>query len=153
MLLKECNVFFEAFALANDGTNHGSSYTIESLPAAASLEKSLAIHFSSLSTSASPSLPAENWQIVVQSLQGSCDQVLTSYFRRWFFNQEFSPKLDDWVQDNIIKAIMCRMELLVGIGHTSKITLCPPMWYECVWEDVAIENGANRWLLQFGFSD
>ena len=153
MLLEECNAFLEGLALLNDGVNHSSSYVIESLPSAASLAESLGLHFSSISTSNSPPQPAESWQIRIAQLPGNWDDSIAGLVRRWLFQQDFSPQIEDWKQQNVVQTLLSRMKALFGCASAFKIEVSPPLWYECVWEDVAIETGNNRWLVHFGFSD
>ena len=70
MNLDVCNGLLEAIALFNDGSNHAATYTMQTLPAATSLDASLAAYFSAMSTSRVPAQPAEEWHIRTRELDG-----------------------------------------------------------------------------------
>lgn len=155
MSLDLCCGFLEALALLNDGVNHGSSYTIERLPAAATLDASLALYFAAIHTSIAAPQPAEHWGIRAADIADDWAQVLQKSFRRWFFEQEYSPTIDPHIADNVVSQFLQYLRSTVGDAKAFRVTVEPPLWYECVWEDFAFgsRSGAERWLLHFGFSD
>jgi hypothetical protein len=153
MSLDVCSGFLEALAILNDGVNHVSSYTVERLPGAVSLDSSLASYFASMETSNDPPQPADRWQIRTASIEGDWAAVLRHASHRWFFEQEFSPKTDPDVAEGVVREFLQHLHSVVGDARTFKVQVAPPMWYECAWEDFAFESQGGRWLLHFGFSD
>ncbi len=153
MSLDSCNAFLKAVALYNDGINHGSSYLIEPLPDAGSLDVALAQYFSAMSLYDVPPQPAEEWHIRYEELSGNWTRAIAPVVRRWFFEQDCSPKFDRLIMDNSVNQFMEYLRGVVGDARAFEVDVTPPMWYELVWEDVAIESPTGRWLLHFGFSD
>ena len=148
-----CNGFLEALALLNDGTNHGSEYTLEQLPEAASLAESLAAHFASLSADATPPQPASAWNIQVEAMQSDWPLELAPVLREWFFAQEFSPSVDPDVASGLVAQFMEHLRASVVDATAHRVRVSPPVWYECWWQDTAFESQGARWLLHLGFSD
>jgi hypothetical protein len=153
MSLDSCNAFLEAFALLNSGVNHGTSYSLCPLPEAVSLDAALAQYFSLMCTSRMPPHPAESWNIRKTELAGNFSQILTAIAQRWFFSQQYSPKVDKDVGSDIVERFNSYLGAVVGKPHVFKIEISPPMWYECFWEDIAFDSQGRRWLLHFGWSD
>lgn len=148
-----CNGFLDAIALLNDGCNHGSEYTLEVLPTAASLDESLASYFSSMSTSRVSPQPAAAWKIQTESLEGDWKAELEVVLRRWFFAQEFSPKVDPELTSGVVMRFLDHLRETIGDARVYRVRVSPPMWYECMWEDYAFDARSGRWLLHLGFSD
>ncbi len=148
-----CNSFLDALALLNGGADHGCSYVIERLPDAVSLDASLALYFESMSTSNTPPQQAERWGIRRVTLPADWTELLARAGRRWFFEQDFSPKTDSVVVEEIVRRFLWHLQSVVGDASACSVEVEPPMWYECVWEDFAFESRGGRWLLHFGFSD
>jgi hypothetical protein len=148
-----CNGFLEAIALLNNGCNHGSEYTLEALPHAATLDDSLAAHFSSMNTSLVWQQPAAAWNIQTEALQGVWTAELKIVLRRWFFEQEFSPTVDPDGASGIVAHFLGLLCEAIGDARAYRVQVSPPMWYECVWEDYAFDAPDGRWLLHLGFSD
>ena len=151
MNLDVCNGLLEAIALFNDGSNHAATYTMQTLPAATSLDASLAAYFSAMSTSHVPAQPAEEWHIRTRELDGG--EAFRQIAHHWFFRQEFSPKVDNWMAENVVATFVAHIQSTVGNAKLFRVRVSPPMWYECVWEDVAFDAQGGRWLLHLGFSD
>jgi hypothetical protein len=151
MNLDVCNGLLEAIALFNDGSNHAATYTMQTLPAATSLDASLAAYFSAMSTSRVPAQPAEEWHIRTRELDGG--EAFRQIAHHWFFRQEFSPKVDNWMAENVVATFVAHIQSTVGNAKLFRVRVSPPMWYECVWEDVAFDAQGGRWLLHLGFSD
>jgi hypothetical protein len=148
-----CSGFLEALARLNDGCNHGTEYTFEALPEATSLDDSLESYFSSMSTSRVPPQSAAAWNIQTESLHGAWTAELEVALRRWFFAQEFSPMVDPDVASGVVACFLSHLRETVGDAKAYRVRVSPPMWYECVWEDYALDARGGRWLLHFGFSD
>jgi hypothetical protein len=148
-----CNGFLNALALVNDGPNHATTYTLEPLPPARSLESSLEAHFSAMSTSLVPRQPAETWQIRATAFDDDWIQALREILHRWFFEQEFSPKVHPTIAENVVEEFLAQLRTTVGDARPFQVEVSPPMWYECLWRDVAFESQNGRWLLHLGFSD
>lgn len=153
MSLDLCNGFLDAIALLNDGANHGTTYTIEPLPPAASLDSSLATYFSAMSTSRVPPQPAEKWQIRMTGFDDDWAQALRQILHRWFFNEEFSPQVDPQIAENVVERFLAHLRATIGSAKVFQVDVTPPMWYECLWQDVAFDSRDGRWLLHLGFSD
>jgi len=153
MHFDSCNGFLNAIALFNDGANHASTYTMELLPAASSLDSSLATYFSAMSTSHVPPQPAEKWQIQTTELDDDWAQALRQVAHHWFFEQAFSPKVDQTIAENVVETFLAHVRAIVGDAKAFQVDVSPPMWYEGVWQDLAFDSQQGRWLLHFGVSD
>ena len=156
MYLDACNSYLQAFAGLNDGANHGSTYCIEQLPSADSLDVALGLYFSAMYTSRTPPQPAASWNIRTTRLADDWESHLTEVAIHWFFRQEFSPRIEDYNDYKVqgaAKRFLERLTAIVGASRAFQVETTPPMWYECVWADYAFERGNSRWLLHFGFSD
>lgn len=148
-----CNGFLDAMALLNNGCNHGSEYTLDALPEAASLESSLASYFSSMSTSLVPRQRAAAWNIRTELLPDAWAAEVEEVLRRWFFAQEFSPPVDPAGASGIAARFLGHLRATVGEAKAYRVLVSPPMWYECAWEDYAFDAPGGRWLLHLGWSD
>lgn len=137
---------------ANDGINHGSDYAMYELPGADALLDALNRYFSRLSTSNSPAQPAEEWCIRITPVHDS-REALRLVARNWFYQQEYSPKVDQAQADITISEFVSLLHSVVGDASVFEVQVTPPIWYECVWQDFAFDRGSRRWLLHLGFSD
>lgn len=153
MHLDVCNGFLQAIGLLNDGVNHGTTYAMEALPPAASLDSSLAAYFSAMSTSHVPPQPPEQWQIRIREFDDNWEQAFRLIVDRWFFRQKFSPKVPRWVADNVVEQFIAHVQTVVGGAKAFLVQVSPPMWYEGAWEDVAFDAREGRWILHLGVSD
>lgn len=151
-MFTELNLLLEKMGRENDGTNHGSEYTLVRLPPADSLAQALDLYFSAMSTSNSPAVPAENWKIKTNQLNNA-DQRLRSSAEYWFFQLEFSPEVDPATSTEVLDRFMELLQATVGDADVYEVTVEPPMWYECSWQVFAFDAGSKRWLLHLGFSD
>jgi hypothetical protein len=150
--LESLNSLLKKIAEANDGANHGSEYGLDFLPPADSMTLALDAYFSAISTSNSPPQPPEQWNIHVTELTESNPHLLTAA-KRWFYELQFSPKVDDATAEITIKEFMKHLSSVVGSAKVFEVKIDPPMWYECAWQDFAFDGESCRWLLHFGFSD
>ena len=150
--LEAVNSLLAEIAEANDGVNHGSEYSLNTLPSADSMELALDAYFSAMSTSNSAPQPAERWNIRTTEVKDAKTHLLAAT-RRWFYGLEFSPKVDGVTAERTINEFMDRLVSIVGTSKVFEVKVHPPMWYECVWQDFAFDGGNCRWFLHFGFSD
>lgn len=147
------NAFLAPLALLNDGTNHGSSYELVRLPLSDSLIASTSLYFESLTTSIVQQKPAEHWNIRTGPINCDWKSHVQKVAKRWFFAQEYSPKVESWVADNVVEYFTSILQPVIGHARLYDLQITPPMWYECVWEDILIDSRNGRWLMHFGFSD
>ena len=150
--LESVNSMLAEIAKANDGVSHGSDYSINVLPAAESMKLALDAYFSGMSTSNCASQSAESWNIRTTEIEGA-KAYLIAAARRWFYDLEFSPKVDGVTAERTINEFTDRLLSIVGTSRVFEVKVHPPMWYECVWQDIAFDGGDRRWFLHFGFSD
>ena len=150
--LASVNSLLAEIAEANDGVNHSSDYSLNMLPPAESMQLALEAYFSAMSTSNSDPQPPERWNIRTREVT-DVTRYLLAATRRWFYDLEFSPKLDRVTAERTIKEFMDRLVSIVGTSKVFEVKVHPPMWYECVWQDFVFDGGNCRWFLHFGFSD
>lgn len=156
MSLDACNGYLEAMGQLNDGCNHVSSYYLEKLPEAISLEAALAQYFSSIKTSNSGPHPSEAWKFNLTPLNNLKDD-LTPRLRHWFFEQEYSPEDVSRISHrNTVAGFLDLFLPLIGKDAAGfQLQTNPPdsFWYGCVWEEYAFASETGFWLLHFDFSD
>lgn len=152
MSLNQLNDLLAGLGDANGGTNHGSEYALYELPDADTLQEALDRYFSRLSTSNSPAQPAEKWCIRTTPVHDFLE-ALGRVARHWFYEQEYSPKVDRAQAEKTISEFIAQLRSVVGDASVFEVHVMPPMWYECVWQDFAFDGGNRRWLLHLGFSD
>jgi hypothetical protein len=103
--LESLNLMLTEIAEANDGANHGSDYGLDFLPPADSMALALDTYFSAMSTSISPPEPPERWNIRATELTEAKSHLLTAA-NRWFYELEFSPKVDDATAELTVQEFM-----------------------------------------------
>ena len=150
--IETINSLLAEIAESNDGTNHGSDYGLVVLPPADSMTHALNAYFSAMSTSNSPPQSPERWNIRSAELADAKSRLLAAA-KRWFYELEFSPSVDEATAEQTLNEFMNRLNSIVGTSHVFEVNVDPPIWYECVWQDFAFDGDADRWLLHFGFSD
>jgi len=150
--LESINALLAEIAEANEGDNHGSDYSLDSLRPADSMKLALDAYFSAFSTSNSPPQPPERWNIRTTELTDAKRQLLAAA-KHWFYELEFSPKVDDEIAEQTLNDFMNRLNSVVASARVFEVNVDPPMWYECVWQDFAFDGASCRWFLHFGFSD
>jgi hypothetical protein len=150
--LESLNLMLTEIAEANDGANHGSDYGLDFLPPADSMALALDTYFSAMSTSISPPESPERWNIRATELTEAKSHLLTAA-NRWFYELEFSPKVDDATAELTVQEFMKQLSSVVGSAKVFEVNVDPPMWYECDWQDFAFDGEFCRWFLHFGFSD
>lgn len=156
MSLDACNGFLKAMEALNDGCNHVPTYGFFKLPESASLQKSLAIHFSGLHTPASGSHPPEIWKFELVPLEDWPDR-LRKTLHHWFFEQNYSPADKSGISHkNTVAGFLDLFLPLIGKDAAGfQLHTHPPdsFWYGCVWEEYAFASETGFWLLHFDFSD
>jgi hypothetical protein len=150
--LESLNLLLAEIAEANDGTNHGSDYSVDFLPPADSMTLAIDAYFSPMSTSISPPQPPKQWNIRATELTEAKPHLLAAA-KYWFYELEFSPKVDDATAEMTINEFMKRLSSVVGSAKVFEVNVDPPIWYECHWQDFAFDGESCRWFLHFGFSD
>ena len=150
--MAELNQLLQSQAFANDGVNHVSDYTICELPSGDSLEDALGVYFSSMYTSISPPQPAEAWHIKTTLIENPVPTIRRA-LQGWFYQLEFSPTVAPSDQAAEVDRCMELLDLVLTDAAVYEVQVTPPMWYECVWQDFAVDGGQQRWMLHVGFSD
>lgn len=151
--IKSINSMLSEIAEANNGCNHGSDYSLDELPLADSMMHALGSYFSEFSTSNVQRQPPECWNIRTVPLTDPETQ-LRAVVKRWFYEMDFSPSADEATVERSVNDFLGRLNSIVDFSNVFEVSVDPPMWYECDWQDFAFDNGAGgRWLLHFGFSD
>jgi hypothetical protein len=153
MSLDACCGFLDALALLNTGVNHSPDYSLVRLPPTATVRESVEAYFAQLSTSITPPQPASEWHIQLTSVPGDWTENVADASRRWFFGQPFSPRVNADAADDVVAGFVKLVKAVVGTARAHSLSVTPPMWYECSWEDIALESTHGFWLLHFGFSD
>lgn len=147
-VLSPINAFLQAMALINLGANHEASYRLERIENVGTLNRDLEFHFKN-------AMLANNadWQIITEQHNGRWEELVKETVEKWFFKQEFSPKVENDTADIIIETLVTHLqnETTAQVGYRLKVT--PPIFYEVFWEDIILEADNQRWLLHFGFSD
>lgn len=151
-MIQQLNQILESHGAANEGTNHVSDYAVVKLPDTDSIAESLDVYFSGIHTSVSPPQPAKNWHIKT-SLINEPETTLRSALSHWLYNLEYSPKTPGNAREGEIAQIFNLIAKLARELVLYEILVTPPLWYDCVWQDFAIDGTEGRWLLHFGFSD
>ena len=143
----------ESIEILNHGSNHGCEYAIYQLPEAPSFHEALNLYFASLSTSSEPAQPAEYWHIRTSELDPTWRTALGARLKYWFFEEEYSPKVDEWNQQAFVDQALKYLVHEIGEPSVFEVFVSPPMWYDCHWQDFAFTSNRGRWMLHLGFSD
>lgn len=143
----------ESIEILNHGTNHGCEYAIYKLPEAPGVREALDLYFASLSTSSKAAQPADHWHIQTSELDQSWRSVLGERLKHWFFEEEYSPKVDNWNQKTFIDQALNHLTHEIGEPNVFEVFVSPPMWYDCHWQDFLFASSKGRWMLHLGFSD
>lgn len=143
----------ESIEILNNGTNHGCEYAIYKLPEAPGVREALDLYFASLSTSSKAAQSADHWHIQTSELDQSWRSVLGERLKHWFFEEEYSPKVDNWNQQTFIDQALNYLTHEIGEPNVFEVFVSPPMWYDCQWQDFLFASSKGRWMLHLGFSD
>lgn len=151
--MNSINSILSDMANANDGSDHGSEYSLYELPIADSMMHALGSYFSGIRTSNSPPQPPESWNIRTMPLTDPETQ-LRAVVKRWFYEMPFSPRADEVTVEQSVNDFLNRLRLMVDFPSACEVSVNPPMWYECHWQDFAFDGvTGGRFLLHFGYSD
>lgn len=153
MSIEQLQGFLLAFENLNHGVNHGCTYAIYSMSGAESLQKVIEKYYSLLNTSNAPVESAAAWNIRMNNLGSEWQLMLRKVIIHWFFEQEFSPRVDIWMMNACADQVINYLVSDLGDFEVFEVFTDPPMWYECSWQDFAIATEGAKWLLHFGFSD
>lgn len=152
------NGFLAAMAGMNDGVNHVSTYALERLPDAASVDEAVRLYCRrDEAWKWLQGADSEEPRISSKIVPGDWRASLRPLVERWFFGQEFSPKVVNTVigaekdGDRVLDSFF---ELLSGVvGHGSVYLVEAPTGGDLVQDDIVFEEPGGRWLLHFGFVD
>jgi len=97
--------------------------------------------------------PAENWHIRVSELSQPWQIALGARLKYWFFEEEYSPKLNDWNQQALVDLALNYLIHEIGEANVFEVLVSPTMWYDCQWQDFVLTSNKGRWMLHLGFSD
>lgn len=153
MSIAQFQGLLESIEILNHGTNHGCEYAIYKLPEAPSVREALDIYFSSLSSSRKAAQPADYWHIQTSELCQPWRSVLGERLKHWFFEEEYSPKVDKSNQQAFVDRALNYLTQEIGEPNIFEVFVSPPMWYDCLWQDFALTSSTGRWMLHLGFSD
>jgi hypothetical protein len=153
MSIARLHGLLESIEILNHGTDHGCEYAIYQLPEAPSFDEALNLYFASLSTSSKPAQPAEHWHIRTSELGQPWRPLLSSRLKHWFFEEEYSQKVNGWNQQAFVDQVINYLVHEIGEPSVSEVFVSPPMWYDCQWQDFAFTSSKGRWMLHLGFSD
>lgn len=156
MNLATVNSMLELASLLNEGTDYQCTFELLQLPAAGSLRAALEQHFDTLIDEGIRSAhPACDWHIDVRNETGSSREAISQLVLGWMFGGHCSPDLGDrdWVRQNVVSQLSSAIEAVVGRAEAHAVYTRPPIWYEARWDDLALSDGSNHWLLHFGFTD
>lgn len=150
MSVDACNGYLDAFASLNEGTDHACQYTFAALDDSTDVKAAL----SSLVFRSGRA----DWAKEIELLPVSAPwrgQVGKSVVR-WFFEQPYSPsvKRPDFGQQNVVIGFMNLLASVVGEAQAFEVAGSPvSAGWAVAWEGYLFCNGANSWLLQFGWHD
>lgn len=150
--IESINSMLAEVARANVGGDLSCYYSLGTLPPAESIARSLDAYFSAMKTSNSPPQTPQCWNIRTTELKDPKIQLIAAT-RRWFYELDFSPKVDAVTAERSINEFMKILQTMVGDSRVFEVYVDPPMWYDCDWQDFAFDGGDTRWFLHFGFSD
>ena len=146
--ISKLNGLLSGMEILNDGSNHMSDYAIYPLPDAASLMDSLGIYFSSRE----PPQPPAYWHIGVNPLNTTWRDAVAESLLEWFFKQEFSPKVHGYNKQHYVSYVLKCLVDAIGEPEVFEVSVSPPVWYECLWQDFAFISPKGKWILHLGFS-
>jgi hypothetical protein len=148
LALGELRGLLTAFEWANGKTNHSYTFTVEDLPHAADVRAALVLHFGEHMADVMVSeLP--DWPVVVREA-----------LRRWLFQYVDLLKpgavcalADREYQEETVSGVLDRLVRGLQPRAVWQVQGNPRAFYECAWEDFAIEGASARYLLHLGVSD
>lgn len=160
MNVERLNGYLDAMATINGGADFGTSYTLKQIPAAGSPDDALDRYFNGGIWCENSLFPAHQVEKAVWSLGHHL--VDPSYLREklaeWFLGMRFSPKpYADLQAANVVSGFLDLLE------EDGDCTVPYQIWsvqnsvfhrfYECMWDDLLIEQEGNYYLLHLGVSD
>lgn len=137
----------------NNGCDHSCEYAMYRLPEAATVCMSLDRYFAAYHNSNTLPQPAEHWFIQTAPLGADWEREVRSGLMHWFFEQEYSPPMDAASQQALVDQALACIHEACGTPQVFEVTVSPPMWYDCLWQDFAFTSPAGNWLLHLGLSD
>lgn len=111
----------------NHGVDHGCDYALHSFSNAGNIGEALDIYFSAMSTSRIPPQPAERWHIRTTELGPSWKIFVAERLKYWFFQEEFSPRVDAWNQDAFVEQALDYLLMEIGEPEVYEVFVKPPM--------------------------
>jgi hypothetical protein len=141
-----------AFEDTNHGCNHVAEYELHRLQSKPTLRESLDSYFAEQYTSLSPSRPPADWDISVLPLDDPVAS-LHAALKRWL--------IDDRPVDNTLSTqglpdvpcLIADMSKAFDLDRTVQVTVHPPLWHGCEWDDFALVADDGFYLLHLGYSD
>jgi len=135
-------------ALINLGTDHGATYELYSLENVGTLNEDLENYFRFGASDHNI-----DWRIKTELYNGKWEDIVSSIATKWFFEERYSPKTDNWIKETISNAFITHLRNETQARLAYRLHIEPPEFYEIVWEDIILETKNTRWLLHFGWSD
>jgi hypothetical protein len=142
------NGFLAAIGRLNSAINEGHDHALLLLPDAPTPMRALELHFEACCTSRSPPRPASEWKIVLHACEG-----LAPACTQWFFSAEALKAREARDREWIIADFLAALREAIGPHSVTEVTVAPPMYYNCAWQDFLLEASGQRWLLHFGIDD
>ena len=153
----------EGFSYVNNKTNHGFTFEIYELDQAKSIEESSAYFLKSMYPESEISFkPIVAWEA-----------LLSSYFERWLFsylpqknkkgdivnapilkdiNNNFNMS-DSYFRKDIITELCKSLKSNLSVTRAVEVRLKTKGWYECDWNDIALEGENGNIFIHLGVSD
>jgi hypothetical protein len=150
----ELRGFLNAFAMFNDKSDNGYSFSFERLPPAADACSAIERYFGEVLESVSAT-PMADWQ-----------QTIRRIVRQWLFEfqdasstQHLSDQRKtfalshDWGRERAVDWIVKEMVQLMGDPTAWKVEVRTKRFYECAWDDIVFISTDSVYFLHFGVSD
>jgi hypothetical protein len=141
-----------AFEETNHGCNHVAEYELHRLPDQSTLSDALDSYFAGQYTSISAPRPDSDWHISAHSLDDPA-ATLRAALKRWLI--EDRPADNTMPTDGLpdVSRLIADMSNSFDLDKTVRVTVRPPLWYGCEWDDFALVADDGFYLLHLGYSD
>ena len=141
-----------AYEQINHGCNHGAEFELHLLPDANDLIAALESYFADQYTSISPPRPSSDWHIKILALAAPT-KTLDTALLHWLL--ENRPPDNNESLDGLPDASQLASDFnnTFDLSSAVAVTVRPPLWYGCEWEDFAFTRDDEYYLLHLGYSD
>lgn len=141
--------FLKALSLFNTTPDHNYVFEIDILDKAESVEQTLHKHLTEISGVLPNSLKL--------TLLAKVETELQESLSRWIYHladtkQHFTLWNQEWRRKEIAELVKVILDV-ARPKSAYKVEFHPAKWYECSWEDFALEGQDQVFFLHFGVSD